>query len=118
LQAAAQARITTASAERDAFLMLLFLQNYHWECVRIPVPGLMLPGLWLPSNRTMNVAWLNRLTQYRMTIEAGEALLSQRPKILRDPSIKGNIQLIPEALKLRLPSLLDRERIPPQQEVP
>lgn len=117
-QAAAQARMVSACAERDAFLMLLFLQKYHWECMRIPVPGLILPVLWLPSVRAMDVAWLNRLTQHRMTIEAGEALLGQRPKILRDPTIKGSLQLIPEALKLRLPSLQDRESTPPNPEMP
>jgi hypothetical protein len=53
-----------------------------------------------------------------MTVQAGEAILSLRPKIVRDPKIKGTLQVYPEALKLRLPSLGGRERSPPSPELP
>ncbi|MBL8823427.1 MAG: heavy metal translocating P-type ATPase [Planctomycetia bacterium] len=117
-QAEAQARISKASAERDVFLMLLFLQQYQWNGLIIPTFGIMQPALIFPVLPAKDVEWLIRLTQHRMTIEAGEVLLGQRPKILRDPSIKGSLQLIPEALKMRLPSLMDRERTPPNPEMP
>ncbi|MFT3879625.1 MAG: cation-translocating P-type ATPase family protein [Gemmatales bacterium] len=91
----ALARIVRAEAERDAFLMLAFVEQ---------------------GGKTLNKELQKRLTQFRMIVEAGESLLSQRPKVLRDPRIKGSLQIYPEALKLRLPSL--GERSPPNPEMP
>ena len=54
-----------------------------------------------------------------MIVEAGEVMLSQRPKVLRDPRIKGTLQIYPEALRLRLPTLGDKDRpAPPNPEMP
>lgn len=95
----AAARILQAQAERDAFLALVAGQRLiSW----IPMPGF--------------IPLYDRLTRYRLTLDAAELLFSQRPKVLRDSRLKGTMQVIPEALKLRLPSL--QERSPPNPEMP
>lgn len=70
-----------AKAERDAFLALTRL------------------------------AWsgpMQALTLFHYTVEAAEATFSGRPKILHDPKLGPPLQVIPEALRFRLPSLGDR----------
>lgn len=93
----ALARIVRAEAERDAFLMLAVAEQ---------------------SLKVLDRELQKRLTQFRMIVEAGEVMLSQRPKVLRDPRIKGSLQIYPEALKLRLPTLGDKDRPAPNPELP
>jgi heavy metal translocating P-type ATPase len=93
------ARITQAAAERDAFLALVLGQR-----VLSSVPSPMMMSLF------------DRLTQYRLTLEAAEQLLAQRPKVLRDSRLKGTMQVVPDALRWRLPSL--QESSPPKPELP
>jgi regulator of protease activity HflC (stomatin/prohibitin superfamily) len=93
------ARMTQAAAERDAFLAMVLS---HHMLGGAPTPGL--------------ASLFDRLTTYRLTLDAAEQLLAQRPKVLRDSRLKGTIQVIPESLRWRLPSL--QETSPPKPELP
>lgn len=115
----AQARLALVKAERDAFLQLALVQQS--QLCWFAAPGsfwsypMLVPSMSLTfSQREL----LKKLTEYRLIIEAGETLLGQRPKVLRDPRIKGTLQVIPEMMKLRLPALGDKERTPPNPELP
>lgn len=113
----ALARIVRAEAERDAFLMLAMAEKGRPSLGMLPVVGhplMMLIPYWVTVDQEV---W-KRLTEYRLTVEAGETLLSQRPKVLRDPRIKGSLQIYPEALRLKLPSLGEKDRSPPNPEMP
>ncbi len=118
----ARARTTKAEAERDAFLYLVLAERWGNALLMSIPPQTGSPwsmiSTFLPYWQSTNPSLQRDLTLFRMTVEAGEALLSQRPKILRDPKIKGTLQVYPESLKLRLPSLGGRERTPPNPELP
>jgi Cu+-exporting ATPase len=118
----AAGKITRAQADRDAFLYLALAER--WGSLTLLAPPPLTASPWpalaptlLPLRR-YDPELASQLTLFRLTVEAGEAMLSQRPKVLRDPNIKGTMQVIPEALKLRLPSLGGRERPPPNPELP
>ncbi len=113
----ALARLQRTRAERDAFLSLVDAQAglCTWHLVPMPVIGFGVQA-WPASSTTLELA--QRLTHYRLVIEAGEQLLSQRPKVLRDPRLQGGLQIIPDALRLRLPQLNEPARTPPRPELP
>jgi len=118
----ARGTITRAQAERDAFLYLALAARWGSLALLSPPPISGSPWVALaPSVLPLGSCdpELSRdLTLFRLTIEAGEALLGQRPKVLRDPNIKGRLQVLPESLKLRLPSLGGRERPVPNPDLP
>lgn len=113
------ARTAQVQAERDAFLKLAATQQS--QLVWLAAPGaygsipVMLP---IPRLSFQQRELLKKLTEFRLIVEAGETLLSQRPKVLRDPRLKGTLQIIPEFLRLKLPALGDKERTPPNPEMP
>ncbi len=114
----ALAKIVRSEAERDAFLMLAVAEQGRLSFAMMPSMGspmLLLMPIW---QQTLDTELHKRLTQYRMIVEAGEVMLSQRPKVLRDPRIKGTLQIYPEALRLRLPILGDKDRPAPNPEMP
>jgi Cu+-exporting ATPase len=121
-QGDAAGKVTRSQADRDAFLDLTIAERWGNLLLFSPPPlsgspWTSLPPL-LPLVQTPDPELTTQLTLFRLTVEAGEQLLGQRPKVLRDPKIKGPLHVYPESLKLRLPTFGGRERTPPNPELP
>jgi Cu+-exporting ATPase len=126
LRAGAQAdyEATTAKtkADRDAFLSLVGAQRTGWlDGLAVPTPmspqpfGLTASLLMLESRRS-DPELPERLTELRLHVEAAEQMLGGRAKVLRDPRLKGQLHVMPELLKLRLPLMgRDPEVRPPRE---
>jgi hypothetical protein len=57
-----------------------------------------------------------QLTEFRLHLEMAEQVLAGRPKVLRDPRVKGTLQIMPELLKFRLPPLRSERDMPERKE--
>lgn len=79
-----------ATAERDAFLSLAAV---------------------LPAAAPSSMSW--ELFAFRQRVQVAERLLAGRPKVLRDPVLKGSLQVWPEGLRLRIPTGTSRDRLLP-----
>jgi Cu+-exporting ATPase len=116
-------KVTRAEADRDAFLDLTIAERWGNLLFFNPPPitgspWTILPPLW-PFAQPHDPELTTQMTLFRLTVEAGEQLLNMRPKVLRDPKIKGPLHVFPESLKLRLPTFGgSRERPPPNPELP
>lgn len=114
-----------AEAERDAFLAM------H-GALRVPWP--LMPPLPFAPDAGMAAylqwaAWAERMAdamaaspaemwQFRQSIESAEQWLQGRWKILRDPKVKGQIHLLPDAFRFRPPSFTGRDRPPWSEDRP
>ncbi|HMP61325.1 MAG TPA: heavy metal translocating P-type ATPase [Gemmatales bacterium] len=58
---------------------------------------------------------LGPLSEFRLTVEAAETVFAGRPKVLRDPALPGQVHIMPDVFRLRLPPL-SRERTAPPEE--
>ena len=120
-RAAYEAAVARAEAERDAFLSLAATQRADLlNGFFLPTPG---PGQPFALTATLagfasqsDRRWLPRhLTEFRLYVETAEQVLAGRPKVLRDPALKGQLHVMPEILRLRLPPFLPgREPLPPR----
>jgi Cu+-exporting ATPase len=108
---AAHATTEIAKGERDRFLSLAGASRgdglQGWL---LPVPGsgwpLQLAALLTCCQNHADYSRLpQQLAEFRLYLEAAEQLLAGRPKVLRDPALKGQLHVMPELLKLRLPPL-------------
>jgi regulator of protease activity HflC (stomatin/prohibitin superfamily) len=120
-QAAADALTTRTAAERDAFRALVAVQRAErWAGLVLPAPGPAAPWqvaqtTWTAAQRAERADLPRQLVEFRLYLEAAEAVLAGRPKILRDPAIRGALTVLPDLFKLRLPPLgRDREAMPPR----
>ena len=117
------AEIAKTEAERDAFRALAATEWIHQlHGLLLPAPGTgaclqSAAAAWVSCHNHNDLATPRSLTEFRLYGEAAEQVLSGRPKVLRDPALGGQLHVLPEILKLRLPMLRDRE-IPPRREGP
>jgi len=111
------ARLSRTQAERDVFLALIDAQENPGSWYVVPTPGMGITVQWWPHTAAPTEL-TRRLTHYRLIIEAGEQMLNQRAKVLRDPRLKGGLQIIPDALRIKLPGLTPPNRTPTQPELP
>ena len=112
-----------AMSRRDAFLALAAALKAS-EAARLfryfpaavgGVPS-MLVGLSAAQPEQRPLTW--RLFEFRQTVEMAEKLLEGRAKVLRDPALKGQLQIWPDAQKLRLPPLGREREAPADAKIP
>jgi Cu+-exporting ATPase len=118
------AELARTQAERDA---ILSLAATHWihnlYGLILPVPGqsgaLPMAAALLAARHGWDDPTLPRsLAEFQLYLEAAEQVLSGRPKVLRDPALRGQLHVMPEILKLRLPPLGRDREIPPRRDGP
>jgi Cu+-exporting ATPase len=113
---------TRAEAERDAFLQLALSPRMHrLGAFLLPAPGPALP--WQTASTLLVIESQRdsddlpqRLNEFRLHLEAAEQVLTGRPKVLRDPKLKGTLHVMPEILRLRLPPLGRDRELQPRRE--
>jgi hypothetical protein len=112
-------------AERDAFLSLAGTQRAAWlHGLVLPIPGAAEPlstlvMLWNVERAGDRLALPRQLTEFRLQMEAAEQVLAGRAKVLHDPQTQGQLQVVPELLKLRMPFLRsDPDTRTPRNEGP
>lgn len=109
-------------AERDAFISLVGAQRVGWlNGFAVPTPlgqpaFSLTAGLLALDSQRGDPDLPEQLTELRLHLEAAEQMLGGRAKVLRDPRLKGQLHVMPELLKLRLPLLgRDPESRPPRE---
>jgi Cu+-exporting ATPase len=100
-----------ATAERDVFLWMVQAQRLTLlEPWMFPMPSVLFPcELAWRCQYDHLLASPQALTQFRLTVEAAEQILSNRAKVLQDPTVPAPLLVNPDILRLRLPTL-GRER--------
>ncbi len=108
-EAQRHAVVTQTEADRTAFLSLLASQRVGWiSGFCFPIA----PGLTPAQLNAQMIAFdllredpevRNQLTTFRLHLEAAEETLKGRPKVIRDDRWKGQLHVLPEGLRLRLP---------------
>ncbi len=123
-QAKADAVRKLAEAERDALIALQLA--LHWPGMLLPVlptqnSGAGMPwawAFWVACSQTTNAAEATSMWAFRQSIEVLEQYMPGRFKIIRDPKVKGQIQLLPDAFRWRPAPSSYRERPGPESEQP
>ncbi|MCS6975790.1 MAG: HAD-IC family P-type ATPase, partial [Gemmatales bacterium] len=101
--------VTQTEADKTAFLKLVGSQRIGW------IYGFLFPAMpgLTPSGLTADLIGFEllreepeareQLTVFRLHLEAAEGMLKGRPKVIRDDRWKGQLHVLPEGFRLRLP---------------
>jgi len=121
-QAEYEGTLRRSEAERDAFLSLVGAQRVGWLSGFVtPTPLGLQPCNLVAALLALECSQEDpelpaQLTELRLHLEAAEQVMGGRPKVLRDSRLKGQMHVMPELMKLRLPTLgRDPESRPPRQ---
>jgi Cu+-exporting ATPase len=102
------ALIHLTQAERQEFLDLVAVQRLAWlSGFTLPHPATATPWT-ITANLLLNGGWgedptlAQQLTSLRLYLDTATQILSGRPKVIRDDNLKGQLLVVPEALRLRL----------------